>query len=216
MAMLRLVVVTRQNRRDLRLAVGVFAAFWLTSAVGVATGAASQEAPCANFGQVSTGLYRGAEPGERCLAHLAKLGIRMVVNLRDEEDTSDREQSEAVTLGMRYLNIPMSGIERPSVAEVQQVLTVIRASENQPVFVHCKRGRDRTGVIVAAYRMVHEGWAAERAVQEAKGFGLAWWQFGMKKFMRDFGANASLQNGRHRSQGRTMSSLPSNPRMNPA
>ncbi|MGH9869497.1 MAG: hypothetical protein ACREAA_15195 [Candidatus Polarisedimenticolia bacterium] len=53
--------------------------------------------------------------------------------------------------------------------------------------MHCKHGRDRTGVIVAAHRMSHEGWATERAYQEAKGFGLGWWQFRMKGFLKDFG-----------------------------
>jgi protein tyrosine/serine phosphatase len=171
-------------------------ALCLAGAAWLATAATFQEAPCANFGRVGPGLYRGAEPGERCLGHLAGLGIRMVVNLRDEEEASDHEQSEAVALGMRYVNLPMSGFERPSVAEVQRVLAVIRTSENQPVFVHCKRGRDRTGVIVAAYRMTQEGWTAERAVQEAERFGLAWWQFGMKGFIREFGTNMSSGGGR--------------------
>jgi hypothetical protein len=116
------------------------------------------------------------------------------VNLRDEEEASELEQAKVVTLGMRYVNLPMSGFDRPSVAQVLRVLTVVCGPENQPVFLHCKHGRDRTGVIVAAHRMAHEGWAAERAMQEAKGFGLAWWQFRMKQFIRDFLANASLRN----------------------
>jgi len=170
----------------IRLAAGVLVALWLAGAAGEAAAAtASQQAPCANFGQVSAGLYRGAEPDDDCLEHLAALGIRTVVNLRDEKDASEDEQAGALALGMRYVNMPMSGFDRPTAAEVQRALAVIRASENQPVFVHCQRGRDRTGVVVAAYRIANDGWAAERAMQEAKGFGLAWWQFGMKRFIRD-------------------------------
>ncbi len=165
-------------------------ALLLAGAIGVASAGPSQGEPCANFGQVSPGLYRGAEPDERCLDHLAGLGIRMVVNLRDEEDASDRERTRAIALGMRYVNLPMSGFDRPSVPEVRRALAAILAPEAQPVFLHCKRGRDRTGVIVAAYRMAHEGWAADQAVEEAKRFGLAWWQFGMKRFIRDFGSPA--------------------------
>jgi protein-tyrosine phosphatase len=128
----------------------------------------------------------------------------MIVNLRDEEDASEREQAEAIALGMRYVNIPMSGFGHPEADEVRRVLTTIRASGNQPVFLHCKHGRDRTGAIVAAYRMAHEGWPAERAVQEAKEFGMAWWQFRMRKFIRTFGANASLKNGKGDSRRSSM------------
>jgi protein tyrosine/serine phosphatase len=155
--------------------------------------AVTQESPCVNFGRVSAGLYRGAEPDRDCLGHLAALGVRTVVNLRDEKDASEDEQAGVLALGMRYLNLPMSGFDRPSAIEVQRVLTVLGTSENQPVFVHCKRGRDRTGVIVAAYRMTNDGWAADRAVKEAKDFGLAWWQFKMKKFLRDFDGNGAVE-----------------------
>ncbi len=164
----------------------------LSGAAGAPRPDASSDSQCVDFAQVSPGLYRGAEPSERCLGHLAASGIRKIVNLRDEEEASEREQAQARTLGMRYVNIPMSGFGRPEADEVRSVLTTIRASENQPVFLHCRHGRDRTGAIVAAYRMAHEGWPAERAVQEAKEFGMAWWQFRMRKFIRTFGANTSL------------------------
>lgn len=161
---------------------------------GVAVGAAGREAdapgepPCANFGQVRPGLYRGAEPDDDCLEHLVGLGITLVVNLRDDDEDSGREQARVVALGMRYVNMPLSGFGRPSLDAVRRVVAQTAAAGNQPVFVHCRRGRDRTGVIIAAFRMGHEGWAAERAIREAEDFGLAWWQFRMKQFILDFGA----------------------------
>ena len=182
----------RPRRRARATAVGVFGALWLAGATG-AVAAVTQESPCVNFGRVSAGLYRGAEPDRDCLGHLAALGVRTVVNLRDEKDASEDEQAGVLALGMRYHSMPMSGFDRPSAIEVQRVLAILKASENQPVFVHCKRGRDRTGVIVAAYRMTNDGWAADRAVKEAKDFGLAWWQFKMKKFLRDFDGNGAVE-----------------------
>ena len=164
---------------------GLLVTLCLGADAGVAS-AGSREAPCENFGQVGAGLYRGAEPDARCLEHLAGLGIRTVLNLRDEKDASADERKRALVLGLRYFNMPMSGFNRPSAADVQRVLAMVRAPENQPVFVHCKRGSDRTGVIVAVYRIADDGWTAERAVQEAQGYGLAWWQFRMKKFIREF------------------------------
>lgn len=158
----------------------------LAGAIGAAPAGPPEPTPCDNFGHVSPGLYRGAEPDDRCLEHLAGLGIRTVVNLRDEKDASDRERRRTVALGMRYVNLPMSGFERPALPEVRKALAAILEPGVQPVFVHCKRGRDRTGVIVAAYRMTHEGWTADRAVEEAQRFGIAWWQVRMKRFIREF------------------------------
>jgi len=53
------------------------------------------------------------------------------------------------------------------------------------VFVHCRRGKDRTGVVIACYRMRAEGWTAEQALGEAKQHGLAWWEFRMKGYIKD-------------------------------
>jgi tyrosine-protein phosphatase SIW14 len=169
-------------------AAGVFAALWLAGTV-VAGGGAAQESPCVNFGQVGAGLFRGAEPDQRCLGHLAALGVRTVVNLRDEKDASEDEKEVVLALGMRYANMPMSGFDRPSATDVKRVLAFIGASGNQPVFLHCKRGRDRTGVVVAAYRVTNDGWAAEKALVEAEDFGLAWWQFRMRRFIRELDTN---------------------------
>ena len=158
----------------------------LAGAIGAASAGPSETTPCDNFGRVSPGLYRGAEPDDRCLEQLAGLGIRTVVSLRDEKDASDRERRRTVALGMRYVNVPMSGFECPALPEVRKALAAILEPGVQPVFVHCKRGRDRTGVIVATYRMAQEGWAADRAIEEAQRFGMAWWQVRMRKFIRDF------------------------------
>jgi tyrosine-protein phosphatase SIW14 len=147
---------------------------------------APAEAPCENFGQVGPDLYRGAEPDDTCLDHLAARGVRTIVNLRDERDAAERERLRAAALGMTYVNLPMSGFGRPALPEVRTILAALLAPGAGPVFVHCKRGRDRTGVVVAAYRMAHDGWTAGRAIDEAKRFGMAWWQFRMKGFIEDF------------------------------
>ena len=60
------------------------------------------------------------------------------------------------------------------------------ARENWPVFVHCQRGADRTGVVIAAYRISHEKWTDEQAITEAKRFGLAVVQFRKKDYISDY------------------------------
>ena len=146
----------------------------------------SQAGSCENFGQVGPALYRGAEPDAACLDHLAKLGVKTLVNLRDDDEDVAREREWAKARGMRVENVPMSGFRKPDEARVLRALEVIGETGNQPVFVHCKRGRDRTGVVVAAWRMARENWTLENAYEEAKRFRLAWWQVRMKEFIREF------------------------------
>jgi uncharacterized protein (TIGR01244 family) len=158
----------------------------------VAINAAAQErsepryAELPNFHQVNTGLYRGAQPGEGGLQKLVSLGIKTVINLRDDDEREQSEEREAKAAGLRYFNIPLSNSSAPSDAQVERILALINAQENQPVFVHCKRGADRTGTIIAVYRISHDGWMSERAKTEAKHYGMGFWQVGMKDYISDY------------------------------
>src|SRR5215471_20994930 len=139
-----------------------------------------------NFHQVNENLYRGAQPQRGGLKKLSELGIKTVINLRGASDDTRKEQAEAEASGMRYFNIPMSGLGRPSDEQVERALAVIDARENWPVFVHCQRGADRTGVIIAVYRILRDKWTAEQAIDEAKRFGMAGLQFRKKDYISDY------------------------------
>ena len=108
------------------------------------------------------------------------------MNLRGEDDHTRAEAEEARTLGLRYYSISLPGFSKPKDEEVQRVLEIINAPENQPVFVHCKRGADRTGTIMACYRISHDGWTGEQAKDEARRYGLSWVEVGMKHYIDDY------------------------------
>lgn len=139
-----------------------------------------------NFHQVNKNLYRGAQPNRGGIQRLAQLGVRTVINLRDDDERARAEEAEARAAGLRYFNVPLGDFGRPSDEKVQRVLEIINAPENQPVFVHCKRGADRTGTIIAIYRIEHDGWTSERAKAEADKYGMALWQIGMKRYVREY------------------------------
>jgi tyrosine-protein phosphatase SIW14 len=139
-----------------------------------------------NFHQVNENLYRGAQPQRGGVKKLSELGVKTVINLRGASDETRKEQAEAEALGMRYFNIPMSALGRPTDEQVERALAVIDARENWPVFVHCQRGADRTGVIIAAYRILRNQWTGEQAVAEAKRFGMATIQFRKKGYISDY------------------------------
>jgi len=139
-----------------------------------------------NFHEVNENLYRGAQPQRGGLKKLSELGIKTVINLRGASDETRKEQAEAEASGMRYFNIPMPGLGRPTDEQVERALAVIDAQENWPVFVHCQRGADRTGVIIAVYRILRNQWTAEQAIDEAKRFGMATIQFRKKGYISDY------------------------------
>ena len=139
-----------------------------------------------NFQEVNARLYRGAQPRAGGLKALAALGVKTVLNLRDDDARAREEGREAAALGLRYFNVPISRAGRPSQERIRELMAVLDAPANQPVFVHCKRGADRTGALVAVYRITHDGWTAERALEEAESFGLGFWQRGKKDFIKDY------------------------------
>jgi tyrosine-protein phosphatase SIW14 len=139
-----------------------------------------------NFHQINIMLYRGGQPGPGGLQRLVSLGVKSIINLRDDDERERVEETEALAAGLRYFNVPFDVLGRPSDEKIERALTIINAPENQPVFVHCKRGADRTGTVIAVYRISHDGWTSEQAKVEAKRYGLSFWEVGMKNYIRDY------------------------------
>jgi protein tyrosine/serine phosphatase len=139
-----------------------------------------------NLHQVNSNLYRGGQPKEGGIGRLKQLGVKTIINLRDDDGRARSEEAEARAAGLRYFNVPLPNFNRPTDKTVSQILALISSNENQPVFVHCKRGSDRTGTIIAVYRIEHDGWTGEKAKSEAKHYGLGFWQRGMKDYIHDY------------------------------
>ena|SRR5438105_3531605 len=139
-----------------------------------------------NFHQVSDTLYRGAQPTEKGVQFLAGMGLKSIINLRAADENSKLEEQWAAAAGLRYFNVPMDGWGRPTDEQVENVLSLLNTPANQPVFLHCKRGKDRTGAIVACYRISRQHWNSRDAIQEARGIGMRWSEFGMKRYVQAF------------------------------
>ena len=139
-----------------------------------------------NFGAVSDQLYRGAQPGDSGFAELERLGIAIVVNLRHERDRIERERTLVENLGMRYVSIPWRGHDDPRTVQVSEFLRLLRENPERRVFVHCRRGAERTGVMVACYRISREHWTPERAQAEMEAFGFRRRFAHLTRFVREF------------------------------
>jgi len=120
----------------------------------------------ANLARISDQLYRGAQPTREGFAQLKAMGVKTIVNLRETHD--DREDLEG--LGLRYVQIPFNPAA-PNDEVIAAFMKTVCDPVNQPVFVHCLAGSDRTGTVVAVYRSVVQGWPMEEAVKELERFG---------------------------------------------
>ena len=142
---------------------------------------------CVNLYKVSDTLYRGEQPTAEGFKEMEKLGIKTVVNLRSLH--SDRDKLEGTSLG--YEHIRMEAWD-PEQEEIEAFLKIATNPEKQPVFVHCQHGADRTGTMVAVYRMVVENWDADEAIDEMRngpfGFHEIW--TGLPKFIEELNIEA--------------------------
>ena len=146
--------------------------------------AAGSEVPgVANFHQVGPRVYRGAQPTAGGFGNLARLGIQTVIDLREAGERSQAEERAVKAAGMRYVNVPMKGHRTPSAENVEKVLALMESGSAGPVFVHCKRGADRTGMVVACYRIRHDGWGNDHALQEARLNGMSWTQLALHHYV---------------------------------
>jgi protein tyrosine phosphatase (PTP) superfamily phosphohydrolase (DUF442 family) len=140
-----------------------------------------------NAGKVTEHLYRGAQPSLNELPELKKLGITTIIDLRAESSgTAQQEQLRAESLGIKFLRIPIGGFANPTNSELGHFFEVVRDSPSETVFVHCEFGRDRTGVMIAAYRIALEKWTPEQALSEMMDFGFnRRWHPSMITFVRN-------------------------------
>jgi len=113
-----------------------------------------------NMYKVDDFLYRSEQPNKSEFRKISKLGIKEVLNLREYH--SDKDETEDVDIRLHRIKIATGSITEK---QVIKALNIILKS-NGPILVHCWHGSDRTGAIIAAYRVVLQGWSKEKAIEE--------------------------------------------------
>ncbi|MCP4377988.1 MAG: dual specificity protein phosphatase family protein, partial [bacterium] len=128
-----------------------------------------------NFYRVSPTLYRGEQPTKEGMENLSKMGIKMIVSLREYHGDSRLIGD----LPLKYKRLKFNSW-RPKDEQVSEFLKLVSDPENQPVFVHCLHGADRTGMMCAACRVAFDGWSKPEAIDEWTRGG-----FGFHKIFKD-------------------------------
>jgi len=152
-----------------------------------------QNVKVGNFGQMDDNFFRGAQPLPDDYKSLADLGIKTIIDLRN--DPTDYEKSAAEAVGIKYINIPMSGWKSPSDSDLQQFLKIANDPETGKFFVHCKAGIHRTGVAGAVYRMNKYGWGYDQVYQEMKkyNFSSGLVHGSLKSYVKDYAKKVESQ-----------------------
>jgi protein tyrosine/serine phosphatase len=140
-----------------------------------------------NLYKVSEDLYRGAQPSAEGLRQLEKLGIKTVVSLRFI--LSDRGKIKGTALDYEHINMTTLLVADKDVVRFLRIFT---DPQRVPVFVHCQRGVERTGIMCAAYRIIVEGWSKKEAIEEMTkgGFACRNVQKNLVNYLRKLDVNA--------------------------
>jgi len=172
----------------------VVAGFLLLLALtGVITSAQKSDAtatttPIKNFGKVNDNYFRGSQPDQSQLAALKAMGVKAIIDLRQDYVAGERER--ASELGLKYFNIPLKPSRAATKEQTEYFLSLVNDPANGPVYVHCKGGRHRTGALTAVYRITHDGWTAQQAFDEMKKYDFDDGLFGgpaaQKRFVFEF------------------------------
>jgi protein tyrosine phosphatase (PTP) superfamily phosphohydrolase (DUF442 family) len=148
-----------------------------------------------NYAQVNSGVARGGQPTPDGFRNLAAMGTRTVVDLRGPGERSDSERKLVTSLGMRYVSIPMSSVRPPTTQEMAKIFEVLNDKSAAPVFVHCRRGADRTGTVLAIYRMEQDRWTNQKALDEARQYGMSWYQIPRQRFISSYESRSTGRPG---------------------
>jgi len=163
-------------------------AFFFLTSIATADEVAQLKPPehVRNFGEVNQNVLRGGMPTDEALRELKDFGVRMVLDLRQDGPASLHEKEVVEKLGMRYEHLPLHSLAAPTHDEIKQALALLLGEPSGKVYVHCLRGKDRTGTVVACYRIQHDGWDSQRALTEAKSYGMSSLERQMQTFIRGF------------------------------
>lgn len=140
-----------------------------------------------NFYKVTEDVYRSAQPEAETASALKNTGIKSILNLRHYHKDSET----FTTSGIKLYNYQMDA-SSASLKDLVEALKIIHTAP-KPILIHCHFGRDRTGFIIAGYRMVMTDWTAEKAIDELRhgGYGYHESEFpGIMQILRTMDVNS--------------------------
>jgi protein tyrosine/serine phosphatase len=135
--------------------------------------------------KVEDGFYRGARPTTAAqMATLKTYQIKTIINVSDDQPAQDVEAALAKAQGINLIYYPMHGWNKPKDQQTEDVQAMLNDPSLRPIYIHCKHGRERTGVMVALYRVFTNGWTAHEAYREMKQMGFRTYAWNFRKYFK--------------------------------
>jgi tyrosine-protein phosphatase SIW14 len=134
-----------------------------------------------NMGRVAEGIYRGADPSEGGIQTLKDMGIKSILNLSRDSD----EGVLAQKYSMNFEYTPIDFFKPVDEHKIEEALGHLHDSSIYPIYVHCAQGRDRTGMVIACYR-IESGWSNKDAIDEMWSFGFHFVWSHFLEFMQNY------------------------------
>ncbi len=135
--------------------------------------------------KVNDNIYRGARPSDDDLILLKTFGIKTIFSLENNEDAIGHESHVTRKLCIDFEYLEMSELKRPKVYDLLRAVGIIKKAE-KPIYVHCLHGCDRTGYVIATYRMTVKNWSFNEAWKELIANGHKWlFYFWWKKSLKE-------------------------------
>ncbi len=115
-----------------------------------------------NLYRLNDSLYRSEQPSKKGFKDLEALDVKTVINLR----RWDKNRRKADGTELQLVNLPLKA-GKLTEDQIIMALKAIQVAES-PVLIHCWHGSDRTGAVIAAYRIIFEDWTKEKAIEELR------------------------------------------------
>ncbi len=119
-----------------------------------------ENTPVTNFYSIDSLVFRSGQPNAKQMQFLDQMGIKTVINLRDKKN----DKKKASKTSLQLIHIPIN-TWKISYKDILSSLIEIEKSE-KPILIHCLHGSDRTGCIIACYRLVYQNWTKQEAINE--------------------------------------------------
>ena len=126
------------------------------------------------FAEFDPGLYRGSHPDSQADFEILKRAkIKTILSLQWTDPSTLPEKEQATLNQITYINIPFSYV-LPSREHMVEILGHLQNDSLKPLYLHCRQGRDRTGLAVAMYRIHVQNGNADTAYDEMIRFNFNW------------------------------------------
>lgn len=121
-----------------------------------------------HFARVTEKIARGGRPTQNDLRELFQNGATLIINIENNAEAITRETTWAKEIGIGYVSLPMDWRVSPTDQQIDKILTLLlaKSSNFNFIFIHCKHGQDRTGLVIGLYRVLIQKWAPQKAYDE--------------------------------------------------